>query len=48
MGNIKVTTPPQAEYKGRIITKIGNWYQVSGKRKGTLFKSLAEATDSIK
>lgn len=41
---IKVTGP-KAEYKGKIIVKIGEWYKVSNSDK--VFKSLSAATDSI-
>lgn len=42
---IEVKVLPHIEYKGKVITKIGGWYKVSGSK--VAHKSLQAATDSI-
>ena len=45
MGKIEVKVLPHAEYKGKVIVRIGDWYKVTGQRK--LHKTLTSATNSI-
>lgn len=46
MGKIEVRVIPHAEYKGKKIIKVGEWYTVKGT--GIKEKTLSATTDSIK